>query len=242
MAVCVLESGLRTIHVHVAEHNWQCTEKGCLHRRQCHRGPDPQYLTSRGPSMCWTPAIIPTQSRVWCTIFVNIIDCMVSAVIEQVYSITFKFCLSKIQEISPVKKTLHFPLNAPKCVWLPGSARTRWGSLQYSPRSPSWIKRGGWERGGREGRKEGGGRRKGEHPQCLKCIDASGYLHYKSSRFSGNSRFSCTVHSLKLTAEVWTVNLNYPAGDSNDPVYLNFYYVKMSFQALIHQHQKPHMQ
>jgi len=32
-------------------------------------------------------ALILTQSRVRCTIFVNIIDCVVSAVIEQVYSI-----------------------------------------------------------------------------------------------------------------------------------------------------------
>jgi len=27
----------------------------------------PPYLTSRGPSMCWSPSIIPTQSRVGCT-------------------------------------------------------------------------------------------------------------------------------------------------------------------------------
>ena len=48
----------------------------------------PQYLTCMGPSMCycWTPAIIPTQSRVRCTIFVNI-DFVVSAAVEQVYSI-----------------------------------------------------------------------------------------------------------------------------------------------------------
>jgi len=38
----------------------------------------PQCLTCRGPSMCWTPAIIPTQSRVRCTIVVNII-CLVGA-------------------------------------------------------------------------------------------------------------------------------------------------------------------
>jgi len=29
--------------------------------------------------------------------------------------------------------------NAPICVWKSGSARTRWGSWQHSPRSPSWI-------------------------------------------------------------------------------------------------------
>ena len=31
--------------------------------------------------------------------------------------------------------------NAPKCVWQPGFARTRWGSSQRSPRLPSWIQR-----------------------------------------------------------------------------------------------------
>jgi len=43
----------------------------------------PQYLTCRGPSMSWNPAIIPTQSCVRCTIFFNIIDFVVSAVVEQ---------------------------------------------------------------------------------------------------------------------------------------------------------------
>ena len=63
-----------------------------------------QYLTSRGPSMCWTRAIILTQSRIRCTIFVNIIDFVVTAVVEQVYSSTFKFCLLKMQEICPLKR------------------------------------------------------------------------------------------------------------------------------------------
>jgi len=46
-------------------------------------------------------------------------------------------------------------LDSPKLVWRPGSARTRWGSLQRSPRHPSWIQRvgTGWEGGaGRKGR------------------------------------------------------------------------------------------
>ena len=69
------------------------TNERTHHRRQhCkgHMGPEPprpQYLTCRGPSVCWAPAIIPTQSRVGCTIFVNIglIDFLVSTVVEQVY-------------------------------------------------------------------------------------------------------------------------------------------------------------
>ena len=36
--------------------------------------------------------------------FVNIIDFVVNAVIEQVYSSTFKFCLLKMQEICPLKR------------------------------------------------------------------------------------------------------------------------------------------
>jgi len=47
--------------------------------------------------------IIPTQSRVQCTNFVNIIiDFVVSAVVERVYS--SKFCLLKMQEICPLKR------------------------------------------------------------------------------------------------------------------------------------------
>jgi len=70
------------------------------------QGFGPPIFDPRGPSMCWTLAVIRMQSRVRCTIFVNIIDCVVSAVIEQVYSTrpTLKFCLLKIQEICPLKR------------------------------------------------------------------------------------------------------------------------------------------
>jgi len=37
-------------------------------------------------------------------ILVNIIDFVVNAVVEQVYSSSFKFCLLKIQEICPPKR------------------------------------------------------------------------------------------------------------------------------------------
>jgi len=50
------------------------------------------------------PPIIPTQSRVRCTIFINIIDLAVSAVVEQVYNSTFKFCLLKMQESCLLKR------------------------------------------------------------------------------------------------------------------------------------------
>ena len=74
------------------------------------------------------------QSRVRCTIFVNIIDFVVSAVVERVYSSTFKFCLLKIQEICPQKRFI-LPQNAPKCIWWQGSARTCWGELTVLPQT-----------------------------------------------------------------------------------------------------------
>ena len=53
--------------------------------------------------------------------------------------------------------------NAPKCVWRPGSARTRWGSLSAPPK-PLAAKRGLLLRGGegREGGEGGKGKVKGE--------------------------------------------------------------------------------
>ena len=58
--------------------------------------------------------------------------------------------------------------NAPETAWRPGSARTRWGSSQRSPRSPSWITgvgprgEGAPGRGGKEGREREGEGGKGE--------------------------------------------------------------------------------
>ena len=65
-------------------------------RRRGRTGATP-HLSCRGSSMCWTfPRSItprPMQSRVRCTIFVDIIACVVGTVVEQVYSsCTFKFC------------------------------------------------------------------------------------------------------------------------------------------------------
>ena len=52
-----------------------------------------QYFDYRGPSMCWTPSKSYTQSSVHGTThyfrqrtYVGLIDCMVGAVVEQVYS------------------------------------------------------------------------------------------------------------------------------------------------------------
>jgi len=39
--------------------------KSLYHRRQRRRGPDSQYLTYRGLSVCWTPPIIPIRSHVY---------------------------------------------------------------------------------------------------------------------------------------------------------------------------------
>ena len=67
------------------------------------KGSGPPMFDLQGPINVWDPAIIPAQSRVRCTIFVN--DFMVSAVVvEQVHGSTFKFCLLKMQEICPLKR------------------------------------------------------------------------------------------------------------------------------------------
>ena len=149
-------------------------------RRRGHRGPDPQYLTCKGPSVCWTFAIIPTQSRVRCTIFVNIIDCVVSAVVEQVYSSTFKFCLLKIQEICPMKRFIF----TSKCTKM-RLVVDPLGELTALLRPPSWIKgegRGvekgkgegkGREREGGGGKREGKTERGGPSPN-VKYVEANG--------------------------------------------------------------------
>ena len=94
----------------------------------------PQYLTCRGPSMCWIPAIIATQSRIRCTIFINVIDFMLSAVIEQVYSSTFKFFLLKKQEICPLK-CLIFTSKCTKMM-VAGLCLDSLGELTVLPQSP----------------------------------------------------------------------------------------------------------
>jgi len=73
-----------------------------------------------------------------CTIFVNIINFVVSAVVEQVYSSTFKFCLLKIQEICPLKR---FIFTCTKMRLVAGLRQDPLGELiQGSPGSPSWVK------------------------------------------------------------------------------------------------------
>jgi len=55
--------------------------------------------------------------------------------------------------------------NAPKCVWRPGSARTRWGSLSAPP-DPLAVNRGRGRvrkgKGGKGKRRKGKGRKRGE--------------------------------------------------------------------------------
>ena len=55
------------------------------------------------------------------------------------------------------------PLNAPKCVWWPGSSPDPLGELTALPRPSSLRGKGGSEgRGGED-----------LNPQCLKCVDAN---------------------------------------------------------------------
>jgi len=94
---------------------------------------------------------------------------VVSAVVEQVYSSTFKFRLLKIQEICPPKC---FIITS-KCTKMRLMAGLRPDPLglgelraRAAPQAPSWIK--GRGTGGREG-EEGRGAL-----QCLKQVDANG--------------------------------------------------------------------
>ena len=82
--------------------------------------------------MCWTPTIIPRQSCVRCTIFVSVIDFVVSAVVEQVYSSTFKFCLLTMQEICPLKRFI-FTSKCTKMSLVAGFRPDPLASLQRSP-------------------------------------------------------------------------------------------------------------
>jgi len=98
------------------------------------------------------------------------------AVVEQVYSSTFKICLLKIQEFCPLKRFIftskYIGLNAPTCVWWPGSAQFRWGSLHHF-RPPSWIKGEGKESGERSRKEEGGEEveREGKKGIFIRIID-----------------------------------------------------------------------
>jgi len=98
-------------------------------------GPQTSSAYGRGPLMCWSPAIILTQSRVRCTVFVNIIDCVVSAAVEQFYISTFKFCLLKIQEICPVKCFI-FASKCTKMRLVAGLRRDPLGELTALPQVP----------------------------------------------------------------------------------------------------------
>jgi len=79
-------------------------------------------------------------------------DCVVGAVVEQVMgNSSFKFSLLKMQKSVPLKRFIF----TSKCAKMRLVADPQGGgSLQHSPRLPSWNKgkeRGGaWERGGEE--------------------------------------------------------------------------------------------
>ena len=83
-----------------------------------------------------------------CTIFVIIIDCVVGAIVEQIYSSTFKLCLLKIYEICPLKRLI-FTSKCTKMRLVAGFHPDPLGELTALPRTPSWIK------GGKETGKEG---------------------------------------------------------------------------------------
>ena len=70
--------------------------------------------------------------------------------------------LRKIIKIVATRCLDFLSQNAPKCVWRPGSARTRWGSLSAPP-DPLAAKKGPTSKGrGREGKGEGRGEKRKE--------------------------------------------------------------------------------
>jgi len=118
----------------------------------------PRIFDLQGSINVLDPSITPTQSCVRCAIFVNIIDSIVGADVEQVYSSTFKFCLLKnTRNLSP--ETLHFASKCTKNAFggqaLPGPA---WGAYSAPPDLLAGLK--GTEREGNESgkRKEWKGR------------------------------------------------------------------------------------
>jgi len=115
-----------------------------------------------------SPAIIPTQSRVWCTIFVIIIDCVVGAIVEQISSSTFKFCLLKIYKICPLKRLIF----ASKCTKMRSVAGTHWGAYSAPPEPLAGLKGGGKRGKTRRGEEM----KKTRTPQCLKYVHAHGQL------------------------------------------------------------------
>jgi len=98
------------------------------------------------------PQIIPTQSctRIRCTIFVNVIDLVVSAVVEQVYIQQYF-----MQEICPLK-LLIFTSKCTKMRLVAGPCPDDpLGELTSLLRFPSWVK------GERKGRGVGKGKWQG---------------------------------------------------------------------------------
>jgi len=109
------------------------------------------------------------------TIFVSIIDFVVSAVVEQVYGSTFKLCLLKIQEICPLKRFIF----TSKCTIMRlvvGLHSELLGELTALPRALAELRGGSGKGEGRrgKGREEGGEKGKGRtHNVTLKCVDAN---------------------------------------------------------------------
>jgi len=97
--------------------------------------------------------------------------------------------------------------NTPKCVWRPGSARTRWGSLSAPPdllavnRRRGRVRKGEGGKGKRgkgkgRGRRERGGKgkgrkREGMSPQRWKWIDATDHIWSNNLRGTFSPSLEC---------------------------------------------------
>ena len=98
----------------------------------------PQYLTCSGSWMYWTPQQLLVSYNIACTMhyFRQRIDCVVGAVVEQIYSraVTCNRDNTRHQYRLPWN-ALRLPQNAPKCVWWPGCPDPL-GELTALPQTP----------------------------------------------------------------------------------------------------------
>ena len=86
----------------------------------------------------------------------------------------------KLIVIQVVKRALIYTYNAPKCVWRPGSARTRWtaNALPQTPsrnQRPTSRREGGEEREGmgRRGEERNREGKSGRHGEYISILDLS---------------------------------------------------------------------
>ena len=111
-----------------------------------------------------------------------------------------KLFLRKVRKLLP-PDALILAQNAPKCVWRPGSARTRWGSLS-APQDPLAAKRGPTSKGEGKGEGRGGKRRGGKGGR--KGREGAGRWQSPPPTTSYHLKhWACTVSLLSMWHVAW---------------------------------------